>query len=604
MPNRKNLFILGMLGLGMLLVVGILALGNLAKYERSDPVVRSMLEDPAGWLHTERDLGTFTHDLGDGQVAMVGEGSNLYLITLKNDARYFVFKSEARLSALETWLAQNGKLYALHENINPNTDAWSRFANGVLGSLSLGLILPLLLVGLLVFPLRGMVGPIRGFSTVSRPKLRFADVIGVREAKRELGDLVLALRDNEAFAKLNALPPRGVLLAGPPGTGKTLLAKALAGESGSAYIAIVGSDFSDKFLGNGISKVKKLFKTARANAPCVIFIDEIDGIGRRSPDDDAASMENNRIINALLSELDGFTAADQVVVLGATNHPENVDAALLREGRFDRKCTLALPPLNDRKELFELYARNVPIAGTDFTALARRTTGLSPAAIAATVMAAARLAARDSADVVEQHHFLAAINQQLLGAPTPEVLMTEGERVRCVYHEAGHAIVAHILDVGVVEKVTVMPHSRALGVTLVNYEEDRNLLTQVELESRIEMLLAGRAAELAIYGVPSSGAANDLERASQLAYRMVTEFGFSIEYGPFNAGAIGRPSTALADVAVAETRVLLKKLEARCLARVHAQRETLESLTRSLLDHETVEGAELDDILGRALEPA
>ncbi len=563
-----------------------------------------MLEDPTRWLRTERDLGAFVHDLGDDQVAMVGEGTNLYLITLKNDSKYFVFKSDARLAALETWLAQNGKLYALHESINPNMDVWSRAANGLLGSLSVGLILTLLLLGLLVVPMRHMIGPVAGFSTVSKPKLRFADVVGVREAKRELGDMVLTLRDNKAYTKLNAQPARGVLLAGPPGTGKTLLAKALAGESGSAFIAIVGSDFSDKFLGNGISKVKKLFKTARANAPCVIFIDEIDGIGRRSADDDAASMENNRIINALLSEMDGFAASERVVVLGATNHPENVDAALLREGRFDRKCTLTLPPLSDRKALFELYARKIPVAGADFTTLARRTTGLSPAAIAAMVQSAARLAARDSANAVEQHHFLAAITQQQLGAPTPEVLMTEAERVRCAYHEAGHAIVAHVLHVGTVEKVTVMPHSQALGVTMVNYEEDRNLLTRVELESRIEMLLAGRAAELAVYGVPSSGAANDLDRASQLAYRMVTEFGFSNEYGPFNGASIARSSAALADGAIAETRALLKTLEARSLERVEAQRETLEALTRSLLDHETVEGEELAEILAGALQAA
>ena len=182
--------------------------------------------------------------------------------------------------------------------------------------------------------------------------------------------------------------------------------------------------------------------------------------------------------------------------------------------------------------------------------------------------------------------------------------MTEAERIRCAYHESGHAIVAHILKVGDVERVTVMPHSGALGVTMVNYEQDRNLLTQLELESRIEMLLAGRAAELAVYGVPSSGAANDLERASQLAYRMVTEFGFSDDYGPFNGSSLGLSSAALADGAIAETRALLKTLEARSLARIRAQRETLDALTSSLLDHETVEGRELDEILGRALQPA
>ena len=515
-----------------------------------------------------------------------------------------MFKSDHRLAVLDTWLAQNGTLYALHENINPNMDVWSRAANGLLGSVSVSLILTLLLIGVLVVPLRNMMGPIAGFSTVSKPKLRFGRCRRrARGQEGTRGHGLDAARQHGLRQAQCATGSRRSALR-PAGTGKTLLAKALAGESGSAFIAIVGSDFSDKFLGNGISKVKKLFKTARANAPCVIFIDEIDGIGRRSSDDDAASMENNRIINTLLSEMDGFAASERVVVLGATNHPENVDAALLREGRFDRKCTLALPALFAGKALFELYARKVPVATADFTALARRTTGLSPAAIAATVMSAARLAARDSANAVGQHHFLAAITQQLLGAPTPEVLMTEAERVRCAYHEAGHAIVAHVLNVGTVEKVTVVPHSRALGVTMVNYEEDRNLLTRVELESRIEMLLAGRAAELAVYGVPSSGAANDLERASQLAYRMVTEFGFSTEYGPFNGASIGLSSAALADGPIAETRALLKTLEARSLARVHAHRETLEALTRSRRHDETVEGRELDEILGGALQPA
>jgi cell division protease FtsH len=601
---KKSLVVFVTLTLMMLMLTGLVALGNLAKYERTDPIVRTMLESPSDWLHTEKDLGAFNHDLSSGEVAMVGEGTNLYLVTLKNDTKYFVFKTEARLSGFETWLAQDGKLFALHETINPNPDAWSRLAKGFLGMFSLGLILPLLLIVLVIFQLRTMVGPVRAFSTVSRPDVRFRDVIGVREAKRELGDMVLALRDNAAYTRVNAAPPRGVLLSGPPGTGKTLLAKALAGESGASFIAIVGSDFSDKFLGNGISKVKKLFATARANAPCVIFIDEIDGIGRRSSDDDAASMENNRIINALLSEMDGFTPADQIVVLGATNHPDNVDAALKREGRFDRKCTLSLPPLEDRKALFELYARKVPSVDVDFGALARRTTGMAPAAIAATVMAAARFAARENSQHVTHDHFLAAVNQQLLGAPTPEVVMSDAERERCAYHEAGHAIVAHALAVGTVEKVTVMPHSQALGVTLVNYEEDRHLMTQAELESRIEMLLAGRAAEITIYGAPSNGASNDLERASQLAYRMVTEFGFSPEYGPFNGAALGRASASMADFAVGEARALLKKLEARCLERVTALRGVLETLTKSLLDNETVEGAELHGILSEAATPA
>ncbi|MEP7209185.1 MAG: AAA family ATPase, partial [Casimicrobiaceae bacterium] len=438
-----------------------------------------------------------------------------------------------------------------------------------------------------------------------KPTLRFDDVIGVREAKRELADLATALVDRSAYDKLGAKPPRGVLLSGPPGTGKTLLAKALAGETGANFIAIDGSAFTDKFVGMGVHRVRSLFRTARKHAPCVVFIDEIDGVGRRSSGDEAVSQENNRIINALLTELDGFSSNDSVVVLAATNHPENVDAALLREGRFDRKCNLTLPPLKDRGQLFELYSKGVAATDdVDFDVIARRTSGMAPAAIASVVNTAARLAARQHALGVSHAHFLEAISLQQLGSPSPETKMGVRERERTAYHEAGHAIIGRIVAAGVVEKVTILPHSNALGVTVLTPEEDRFLHTERELEARIEMMLGGRAAELVIYGVASTGASNDLERASQIAYRMIAEYGFSTKHGPFSLAGLTETLPGATNEAVAEARELLKQLEARCLTRLHAHRPVLEALAAALLADETVEGDALERILALTGEPA
>lgn len=600
MPKSRKLIWL------VLLVVSLLALTvqglmSVARYDRAVPEVQAMVKEQTEWLRAERDVGAFAGDLNADRISMLGEAANLYLVTRSNGDKYFVFKSDARLLALESWVSRGGKLFVLNQAVNPTASDTSRVAQQLLRVFSPELVIPLALLLLIGVQLRTMQGSSSRFAPVSKPTLRFDDVIGVRDAKRELSDLAGALGDRSAYDKLGAKPPRGVLLAGPPGTGKTLLAKALAGETGASFIAIDGSAFTDKFVGMGVHRVRSLFRTARKHAPCVLFIDEIDGVGRRSSGDEAVSQENNRIINALLTELDGFSSNDSVVVLAATNHPENVDAALLREGRFDRKCTLSLPPLKDRNALFALYSKDVATdPEVDFHVLARRTSGMTPAAIAAVVGSAARIAARREASAVNQAHYLEAISLQQLGSPSPEVKMGDAERERTAYHEAGHAIIGRIVGVGVVEKVTILPHSNALGVTILTPEEDRYLHTEHELEARIEMMLGGRAGELVAYGVASTGASNDLERASQIAYRMVAEYGFGANHGPFSLAGLSDRLPGAASEAVTEARQLLKNLQERCLTRLHAHRPVLEALAAALIAQETVEGEELDAILDLA----
>ncbi len=597
MPKSSKLIWATLLVLG-LLGLAVQALMSVASYDRAVPEVRAMVKQQTEWLQAEKDVGAFAGDLNADAITMLGEAKNMYLVSRHDGSRYFVFKSDARLPALEAWVSRGGKLFVLNQAVNPAPTGTSRVAQQLLRLFSPELILLAVLLLLVGLQLRNMQGSSSRFAPVSKPTLRFDDVIGVREAKRELSDLATALVDRSAYEKLGAKPPRGVLLSGPPGTGKTLLAKALAGETGASFIAIDGSAFTDKFVGMGVHRVRTLFRTARKHAPCVLFIDEIDGVGRRSSGDEAVSQENNRIINALLTELDGFASNDNVVVLAATNHPENVDSALLREGRFDRKCLLGLPPLKDRTRLFALSSKEIAVAAdVDFEVIARRTSGMAPAAIASVSNTAARIAARAGAAAVTQAHYLEAVSLQQLGSPSPETRMGGHERERTAYHEAGHAIIGRLIGVGLVEKVTILPHSNALGVTVLTPEEDRYLHTERELEARIEMMLGGRAAELVAYGVASTGASNDLERASQIAFRMVAEYGFSASHGPFSLAGLTEKLPGAASEAVTEARELLKALEQRCLTRLHAHRPVLEALTAALLAHETVEGEELDRIL-------
>src|SRR5688572_8298729 len=386
-----------------------------------DPVAAAMEENSALYFAAERDMTALAQDARTGAALSIGLSSEYALVNLRDGGRYYVRTVEGRslLSELLKDRPAEGRnatsVFSLPDVQPPATPVRTFMRQFGPGALSLlGPLLILFLI-LMMNPFRGAAGM---FRTVPKPEARFKDVVGVEEAKEALQDIVAYLRNPRRFSQLGAKPPKGIVLEGHYGSGKTLLARAVAGEAGVPFIAIAGGDFSDMFMGVGVRRVKKLFELARRHAPCVVFIDEIDGIGKRSGAAAAAETENNRIINTLLVELDGFTASTGIVVLGATNNVANLDPALIRAGRFDRTCHLGLPAVDEREALFALYAATLRTDGqTDFRQLARVSSGLSPASIANAINAAAMMAAREDAAAVTQAHFQRALEQHLMGGP-------------------------------------------------------------------------------------------------------------------------------------------------------------------------------------------
>jgi cell division protease FtsH len=379
----------------------------------------------------------------------------------------------------------------------------------------------------------------------------------------------------------------------------------LAGECNVHFIPATGGDFTAMFVGLGSMRVKALFRKARKHAPCIIFIDEMDGVGRRTNTETGGTSEaeGNRIINQILTELDGFNSSSGVIVIGATNFPDAVDPALVREGRFDRKIQLTLPDLSDREALFRLFAKGVKTAGApNYSQLARLTTGLTPAAIAYVVNHAALISARHGQQDVPMANFVEAIEVCRMGEVNGSAsALTEGERERVAVHEAGHAIVAQVMNVGRVEKVTILSRGGALGVTLVTQSEDKQLHLKSELQNRIQMLLAGRAAELLTYNDASSGAASDLKEASRLALSMVATLGLSDTGTLFSLDAL----TALnikpdPTSAVAEAEAILTAQNERCLATLRELRGALVELTEKLVERETIDGEEVARAISNA----
>src|SRR5688572_21574333 len=512
-----------------------------AQERARDPVAAAMEKNSALYFAAERDMTALAQDAKTGAALSIGLSPEYALVSLRDGGRYYVRTVEARslLAELLKDRPADGRTAAPSvfslPDVQPPAAPLQTFMRQF-GPGALSLLGPLLILFLILMmnPFRGTAGM---FRTVPKPEARFKDVVGVEEAKEALQDIVAYLRNPRRFSQLGAKPPKGIVLEGHYGSGKTLLARAVAGEAGVPFIAIAGGDFSDMFMGVGVRRVKKLFELARRHAPCVVFIDEIDGIGKRSGAAAAAETENNRIINTLLVELDGFTASTGIVVLGATNNVKNLDPALVRPGRFDRSCAVGLPDIAEREQLFALYAGKLRVAGdTDFRQLARISTGLSPAAIANIVNAAALYAAKVDAKAVTQEHFHTVLEQHLLGGPAiagAAPLDAKG-RERIAVHEAGHAVVAKLLDVGIVEKVSILKRGRSLGATLVTADTDSILQSEPEMRARMAMLLGGRGAEALVLGSVSTGAANDLEHVSSMAYRMVAEFGFSRSMGPFS----------------------------------------------------------------------
>lgn len=440
----------------------------------------------------------------------------------------------------------------------------------------------------------------------------FADVAGVDEAKEEVQELVEFLRDPSKFQRLGGRIPRGVLMAGQPGTGKTLLAKAIAGEAKVPFFSISGSDFVEMFVGVGASRVRDMFDQAKKNAPCIIFIDEIDAVGRhRGGGHGGGHDEREQTLNQLLVEMDGFEANDGVIVIAATNRPDVLDKALLRPGRFDRQVHVGLPDIRGREQILKVHMRKVPLSEqVDPSVIARGTPGFSGADLANLVNEAALFAARGNRRLVTNEEFEKAQDKILMGAERKTMVMSEKEKENTAYHEAGHAIVGRLVpEHDPVHKVSIIPRGRALGVTVYLPEEDSYSSSKRELESRLSSLFGGRIAEemtLGLEGV-TTGASNDIERATQIARNMVTKWGLSEKMGPLHYGEedpqmMGSPknySPATSKVIDEEVRDITDRTYKRAQQLLEDNRDILEAMKDALMEYETIDSEQVDDLMER-----
>ena len=444
-------------------------------------------------------------------------------------------------------------------------------------------------------------------------KITFADVAGVEEAKQELREIIEFLKDPQRFQKLGGKIPKGVLLVGPPGTGKTLLAKAIAGEANVPFFSISGSDFVEMFVGVGASRVRDLFEQGKKHAPCIIFMDEIDAVGRhRGAGLGGGHDEREQTLNQLLVEMDGFETNEGVILIAATNRPDVLDPALLRPGRFDRQVVVSRPDVKGREEILRVHARRIPLApGVELKVLARGTPGFSGADLANLVNEAALLAARPGKKLVEMIDFENAKDKVLMGVERRSMIISEEEKRTIAYHEAGHALVAQMLPgADPVHKVTIIPRGRALVLTQQLPTDDKYNYSKDYLLSRITILLGGRAAEEMVLNQQTTGAGDDLEKATEMARKMVCEWGMSEKLGPLTFGKreepifLGREFARHQDYSE-ETAVLIdaevKQIVLDCASRArHILEEKigkLHGVARALLEHESLNGEEIARIL-------
>ncbi|AMQ44259.1 ATP-dependent metalloprotease [Aeromonas veronii] len=486
----------------------------------------------------------------------------------------------------------------------------------------------LLLIGVWVFFMRQMQGGGgKGAMSFGKSKARlmsedqikttFADVAGCDEAKEEVKELVDYLRDPSKFQKLGGKIPTGVLLVGPPGTGKTLLAKAIAGEAKVPFFTISGSDFVEMFVGVGASRVRDMFEQAKKSSPCIIFIDEIDAVGRqRGAGLGGGHDEREQTLNQMLVEMDGFEGNEGIIVIAATNRPDVLDPALLRPGRFDRQVVVGLPDVRGREQILKVHMRKVPLADDVNPALiARGTPGFSGADLANLVNEAALFSARESRRVVSMAEFEKAKDKIMMGAERRSMVMKESEKEMTAYHEAGHAIIGRLVpDHDPVYKVSIIPRGRALGVTMYLPEQDRWSHSKQHLESMISSLYGGRLAEELIYGAEkvSTGASNDIERATDIARKMVTQWGMSERLGPMLYAEedgevfLGRSmakakhmSDDTARVIDAEVKQVIDRNYARSKQILLDNMDVLHSMKDALMKYETIDAKQIDDLMAR-----
>jgi cell division protease FtsH len=486
----------------------------------------------------------------------------------------------------------------------------------------------LLLIGVWIFFMRQMQGGGgRGAMSFGKSKAKllgedqikttFADVAGCDEAKEEVGELVDFLRDPSKFQKLGGRIPTGILMVGQPGTGKTLLAKAIAGEAKVPFFSISGSDFVEMFVGVGASRVRDMFEQAKKSAPCIIFIDEIDAVGRRrGAGHGGGHDEREQTLNQMLVEMDGFEGHEGIIVIAATNRPDVLDPALLRPGRFDRQVTVGLPDIRGREQILKVHMRKVPLGdNVEPSEIARGTPGFSGADLANLVNEAALFAARSDKRTVSMAEFNQAKDKIMMGSERKSMVMSEEEKTNTAYHEAGHAIVGRLVpEHDPVYKVSIIPRGRALGVTMYLPEQDKYSSSKQSLESRISTLYGGRIAELITLGESgvTTGASNDIERASEIARKMVTHWGLSEKMGPLlyaeDEGEmfLGRSSTKSMrmsnQTALAideEVKDIISRNYQRAEKILNDNRDILESMKDCLMKYETIDALQIDDLMAR-----
>jgi cell division protease FtsH len=454
----------------------------------------------------------------------------------------------------------------------------------------------------------------------SQTRVTFKDVAGCDEAKQELEEVIEFLKEPQKFQKLGGRIPKGALLLGPPGSGKTLLAKAVAGEAGVPFFSMSGSDFVEMFVGVGASRVRDLFEQGKRNAPCILFIDEIDAVGRhRGAGLGGGHDEREQTLNQLLVEMDGFESNEGVIILAATNRPDVLDPALMRPGRFDRQIVVDWPDVRGREGILKVHTRKIPLSDdVDLKAIARTTPGMSGADLANVVNEAALLAARRNQKKVTARDFADARDKVTLGLERRSLVMTDLERKTTAYHEAGHALVAWLIPGSdPVTKITIIPRGRALGVTAYAPAEERHNHSKKQLEDRLCHAMGGRAAELLVFNHLTTGAANDLEQSTNIARSMVTRFGMSDKLGPLTFGKredmifLGKEITSSKDYSEqtallidTEVRGIIERAHDLAMRLLRENMDKLHLLANALLDRETIDGDQMNRLLnGEKLEP-
>lgn len=552
-------------------------------------------------------------------------------VVIRDDGVLRVYTKDGRVYEVDAPWAVNDsqlieKLVSKGIKVSGERSGSSSFWINVLGTL----IPTILLIVVWLFIMRSLSGRnnqaftfTKSRATMYKPsgnkRVTFKDVGGAEEAIEELKEVVEFLKDPSKFNRIGARMPKGILLVGPPGTGKTLLARAVAGEANVPFFHISGSDFVELFVGVGAARVRDLFAQAKAHAPCIVFIDEIDAVGRhRGAGLGGGHDEREQTLNQLLVEMDGFDSKEGIIVMAATNRPDILDPALLRPGRFDKKIVVDPPDMLGRKKILEIHTRNKPLAeDVNLEIIAKRTPGFVGADLENLVNEAALLAAREGRDKITMKDFEEAIDRVIAGPARKSKLISPKEKRIIAYHEAGHAVVSTVVPNGEpVHRISIIPRGyKALGYTLHLPEEDKYLVTKSELLDKLTALLGGRAAEEVVFGDVTSGAANDIERATEIARNMVCQLGMSEELGPLAWGKeeqevfLGKEITRLrnySEEVASKIDEEVKKIVTNCYERakeiIRKYRKQLDNIVEILLEKETIEGDELRSILSEEFE--